>query len=314
MEVGLDAGGHPLGLGEGRGGRGEHETLPAGAGPAGRAFTALRATSGQNALLAPFWNTASNGLPWAGADGMPPSALAVSATVVQALAAERPADPRLATWRAALLRHWQGDGWSTPYEAARVALALGPTLLTGDTSVRVTHHTAHLTAERSISGVERFRLNGGTLRVEPTNGTALIATRNSASSTDLPGEVRVRLWYRTATEPSTIDQPVDIELLLIVSKPIFRLEAAIPLPAGLMPVNINAGEGFTYQQLDRDWRQVQIGGAYLDPGVYRVTITAQATTAGTFAIPPVVITAPGSDIAPVVVFAQETITIELTIR
>lgn len=288
--------------------------LPAGAGAAGRAFTALRATNEQSALLAPFWNTASSGLPWAGADGMPPSALAVSATVVQALAAERPADPRLATWRAALLRHWQGDGWPTPYEAARVALALGPTLLDGNARVRVVHNTADLTAERPISGVERFRLDGGALRVEPTNGTALIATRNPASSAGQPGEVRARLRYRTATEPSAIDQPVEIELLLIVSKPIFRLEAAIPLPAGLMPVKINAGEGFTYQQIDREWRQVQIGGAYLDPGVYRVTITAQATTAGTFAIPPVVITAPGSDVAPVVVFAQETITIEPTIR
>ncbi|WP_245669010.1 Ig-like domain-containing alpha-2-macroglobulin family protein [Chloroflexus islandicus] len=288
--------------------------LPAGAGPAGRAFTALRATNEQSALLAPLWNTASSGLPWAGADGMPPSALAVSASVVQALAAERPADPRLAPWRAALLRHWQGDGWPTPYEAARVALALGPALLDGNARVRVEHDTADLTTERPISSVERFRLSGGALRVEPTNSTALIVVRNPASSAGQPGAVRARLRYRTATEPSTIDQPVEMELLLIVSKPIFRLEAAIPLPAGLMPVKVDAGASFAYQQIDREWRQVQLGGTAIAPGVYRVIITAQAATAGTFAIPPAVITAPGSDVAPVVAFAQETITIEPTIR
>ncbi|WP_322494721.1 Ig-like domain-containing alpha-2-macroglobulin family protein [Chloroflexus sp.] len=288
--------------------------LPAGAGPAGRAFTALSATTEQSALLAPLLNTASSGLPWAGADGMPPSAVAVSASVVQALATERPADPRLAPWRAALLRQWQGNGWPTPYEAARVALALGPTLLDGNARVRVEHDTADLTAERPISGVERFRLGGGTLRVEPTNGTALIAVRNPASSAGQPGAVRARLRYRTDTEPSAIDQPVEIELLLIVSEPIFRLEAAIPLPAGITPVKVDAGASFAYQQIDREWRQVQLGGTAIAPGVYRVIITAQAAIAGTFAIPPAMITAPGSDIAPVVAFTQEMITIEPAIR
>ncbi|MCS6889055.1 MAG: Ig-like domain-containing protein [Chloroflexus sp.] len=288
--------------------------IPAGAGPAGRAFSALRATNDQSALLAPFWSAASSDLPWAGAEGLPPSTLAVSASVVQALAAERPADPRLAAWRTALLRRWHINGWPTPYEAARVALALGATLLADSASVTITHNHANFNPGRPTSGVEHLRLNGGTLRIEPTNGMALIAVRTPATGAGQPSELRARLRYVTATEPITIEQPVTIELLLIASQPLFRLEASIPLPAGLTPVKIDGAAGFAYQHLDREWRQVQLGGAYLAPGVYRVTITAQATTAGTFPIPLAVITAPGSDLAPVVALAQERIVIEPTIR
>lgn len=284
-------------------------STPANYGPSGLAFTALRLADERSSILQSFWTTTSSGLPWTGAEGLPPSTLAVSASVVQALAQDRPTDPRLAIWRTALLHRWQVDGWPTPYEAARVALALGADLLTRYPTITVADNHHHLADPLTISGVERWRTSGGVLHVTPTQGVALVAVRSPIINVDQPGEIRAHLRYVTATNTLTLNQPVQIDLLLFVSRPIFRLEAIIPLPSGIVPINIEASNEISFRHIDRDRRQVQIGGARLDAGVYRITITGQATTAGVFRAPPVTISAPGSDLAPAVIHWQDTVTI-----
>ncbi|WP_298816329.1 Ig-like domain-containing alpha-2-macroglobulin family protein [Chloroflexus sp.] len=275
-------------------------------GPAGLAFTALRLANERSAMLNSLWATAGNNLAWAGATGLPPSTLAVSASVVQALSADRPADPRLDTWRTALLRRWQVDGWPTPYEAARVALALGAELLSDGATVTVSHD---LTGQSTISGTERLRIGGGSLRIEPENGIALVAIRSPTVSAGRTGDVRARLRYVTAADPLVMNQVVQIDVLLVISQPLFRLDVTIPLPTGITPVKIEADHDFAFQRIDRDRRQAQIGGARLAAGVYRFTVTAQATTAGVFQAPPVLINAPGSDLASTIIVWQNEITI-----
>ncbi len=277
--------------------------------PTARAFTALRLRQPRNQLLARFWATASSGLPWAGAEGMPASALAVSASVIQALAEEKPTDPKLTTWRTALLRRWQGEGWPTPYEAARVALALGPMLLVNDAEVTVWYNNDRLTEAQPLTGVERWRLRGGTLRIDPTNGPALIAIRSATAEPVQIEAIQAQLKYHSGIDPLTIDQPVQLDLLLIVKETFLRLDVTIPLPAGLTPIQVDSGTPFASTQIERERRTVRFGGVHLAPGVYRLTVTARATTAGHFQIPPAIVTTPGSGLPELFVRGTDTISI-----
>ncbi|MGB9739596.1 Ig-like domain-containing protein [Chloroflexus sp.] len=281
--------------------------LPTGAGPAGRAFTALQLPNERGTLLNPLQVTVNSHLLWSGAEGLPPSTLAVSASVIQALAQDRPSDPRLTQWRTALIQHWQIDGWATPYEVARVALALNTTLLADDGEVQVFHNNM-LTTDRPLGEVARFRLNGGTLQIEPAQTAALITVRRPAPPAQ-PNEVRARLQYLTSTNSLTVDRPVQIELILLTTQPLFRLDVAVPLPAGLTPLAVDAGTELTVQPIDRERRQVRLGGVRLARGVYRILITAQTTATGSFTVPPAFISMPGSDLAPVVAEWQTMIAI-----
>ncbi len=281
-----------------------------GLGAAGRAFTALRQSDRRQEILRPFWSITDSDLPWAGASGLPPSALAVSASVVQALTLDRPTEPRLSAWRAALLRRWQVDGWPTPYEAARVALALGSSLLMAESQTRALHNGEPLNPDRPIEQVERFRLPGGTLRIEPGNSAALVAARSPATQAESPSaDLRLRMRLLNDAEPLTIDQPAQIEVLLLARKPLFRLDTTISLPAGLIPVAGVTDGRFPYLLLDRERRQARIGGIHVAAGVYRLIITAMPTTAGSFQFPPALAIAPGSDLAPVISNQMEPIEI-----
>ena len=262
-------------------------------GPTGRAFSALHRTQDRSKLLAQFWSTAGGGLPWAGAEGMPSSALAVSASVVQALSSDRPSDPRLTTWRTALLRRWDIDGWPTPYEAARVALALGDTLKNDNAGVRVWYNNDLLTTT-SPNDVVRWQVRGGVVRIEPLRGPALIAIRSQTTERSPIEDLRVRLSYRPSSIPLAVNQPVQIEVLLLVRTSLIRCDVTIPLPAGLTPVRVGNLAEFSYVQIDRERRSVQLSGVNLPPGVYRFTVTAQSTTAGSFHVPPILIATPGS--------------------
>ncbi|ABY36484.1 hypothetical protein Caur_3296 [Chloroflexus aurantiacus J-10-fl] len=262
-------------------------------GPTGRAFSALHRTQDRSTLLAQFWSTAGGGLPWAGAEGMPSSALAVSASVVQALSSDRPTDPRLTTWRTALLRRWDIDGWPTPYEAARVALALGDTLKNDNAGVRVWYNNDLLTTT-SPNDVARWQVRGGVVRIEPLRGPALIAIRSQKIERSPIEDLRVRLSYRPSSIPLAVNQPVQIEVLLLVRTSLIRCDVTVPLPAGLTPVRVGNLAEFSYVQIDRERRRVRLSGVNLPPGVYRFTVTAQSTTAGRFYIPPILIATPGS--------------------
>lgn len=262
-------------------------------GPTGRAFSALHRTQDRSKLLAQFWSTAGGGLPWAGAEGMPSSALAVSASVVQALSSDRPSDPRLTTWRTALLRRWDIDGWPTPYEAARVALALGDTLKNDNAGVRVWYNNDLLTTT-SPNDVVRWQVRGGVVRIEPLRGPALIAIRSQTTERSPIEDLRVRLSYRPSSIPLAVNQPVQIEVLLLVRTSLIRCDVTVPLPAGLTPVRVGNLAEFSYVQIDRERRSVQLSGVNLPPGVYRFTVTAQSTTAGSFHVPPILIATPGS--------------------
>lgn len=277
--------------------------------PTARAFTALRLRQYRNQLLAQFWTTAGSGLPWAGAEGMPASALAVSASIIQALAEEQPTAPKLTTWRTALLRRWQGEGWPTPYEAARVALALGPMLSANGAEVTVWHNNDRLTEAQTLTNVERWRLRGGTLRIEPTNGPALIAIRRATAEHPQIEAIQAQLRYHQSINPLTIDQPVQVDLILIVKEPFLRLDVTIPLPAGLTPIQVDSGATLAYSRIERERRTVRFGGVNLTPGVYRLTVTARTTTAGHFQTPPAIIATPGSGLPELFVREKDTIII-----
>jgi hypothetical protein len=175
--------------------------------------------------------------------------------------------------------------------------------------VTVWHNNDRLTEAQTLTNVERWRLRGGTLRIEPTNGPALIAIRRATAEHPQIEAIQAQLRYHQSINPLTIDQPVQVDLILIVKEPFLRLDVTIPLPAGLTPIQVDSGATLAYSRIERERCTVRFGGVNLTPGVYRLTVTARTTTAGHFQTPPAIIATPGSGLPELFVREKDTIII-----
>ena len=240
--------------------------------------------------------------------GLPRGGAAVTAAAAQALAARRPNDPALPGATNSMLRAWGVDGWSSSYEAARVATALlGRASVAGDGPRRVVLAGRALLGDGTpISATLQAELPAANLGPRPvlsvqTSGadTYLVATSSHVAAPDPGGQLALAQELidpnsGTPLDPATLrpGQLVAIRVTMIVPSQLLRAELELPLPGGLEPLPSPLNAPFIHSSsLSGRSRSLTLSAANLAPGVYSQRILVRAVAAGSFSAPPARITA-----------------------
>jgi uncharacterized protein YfaS (alpha-2-macroglobulin family) len=232
---------------------------------------------------------------------LPRSPAAVTAAAAQALAVRRPGAPELPGAERALLAAWGVDGWSTSYEAARIAAALlarapqptGPrqVLLDGapilgsgapiTTTLRASVPRAGLGASPALSAQADA---GSSYLVASSVGAAPPAVSGRLAV----GQELVDPATGTALDPNALrlGQLVALRVTAVVPEPLLRADLEVALPGGLEPATTTPRAPFIYAAGPDDRHRLRFGAANLAPGVYTQTILARAVAGGTYAAPP----------------------------
>lgn len=240
---------------------------------------------------------------------MPRTSTSLSAAAMQALRHHNQAAPQLPAIEQSLLNAWAPYGWASPYEAARVALALplrSPTASSGPTRLQL-GSTNLLTSAEPITSTQHFTLPATTVSKTAQlqssargSATHLISASYPSLPTPAPGQFALT---QSLIEPSSgapldpkqlhLGQRIGLRITIIVAQPTPRASLTLNLPAGLSPLPTSAAPPFHMLEYNQAG-QISIGIAPLPPGIYSHTISTRATTAGHFNAPPTLLNLPYS--------------------
>ncbi|RRR75451.1 MAG: hypothetical protein EI684_04640 [Candidatus Viridilinea halotolerans] len=226
--------------------------------PDGLAFLAMSLPASQAAPLRTRLLAASTPveatLQWSSdlARAMPHTPTSLTAVAIQAIRSANPAATQLPAAERALLGQWGRDGWGSPYEAARVALAMpmgsaapsgGPTTLRLNSTDLFTSATA-ITTTRYFTIAASVLTKENQLQISATgNNPYMVASGYPQQPSAAPGQYALSQSLIDPTSGSPInpqtlqlDQIIAIRTTIIIAQTTPRASLSLHLPAGLTPL------------------------------------------------------------------------------
>ena len=233
------------------------------------------------------------------ASSMPRNSTILSASAIQALRTLQNGPSMLAESERTILAAWRSTGWSTAYEAARIALALplDPLVPGGGPSALWLNDQPLIEGERPITTTVRIKLPADAvlpdalLRVTSQGATPFLITYSrptaplTATTSLAINQELIDVTTGAALDPNQLQpgQLVGLRLTIVVAQALPRAELRLWLPAGfeVAPLQIQAPiQRFTL-----------VGNAMLldltptTPGVYSQVIPLRVGTSGRFSAP-----------------------------
>ena len=233
------------------------------------------------------------------ASAMPRNSTILSASAIQALRTIQSGTSMLVESERALLEAWQSRGWSTAYEAARIALALPldpPLLGSGPTALWLNDQPL-IERESPITSTVRINLpadavpTASLLRVTGQGATPFLISYSHPSvpltvTTGLAiNQELIDVTTRARLDPDQLrpGQLVGLQLTIVIAQAIPRAELRLWLPAGFEVVPLQTQAPF--QQFTLVGNAMLLDVIPTAPGVYSQMIPLRVGTSGRFYAP-----------------------------
>jgi uncharacterized protein YfaS (alpha-2-macroglobulin family) len=233
------------------------------------------------------------------ASSMPRNSTILSASAIQALRTLQNGPSMFVESERTLLEAWRGTGWSTAYEAARIALALplDPPVPGVGPSALWLNDQPLIEGESPLTNTVRIDLPADAL---PTDALLRVTSQGATPflvSYSRPGTPRtattglainqelIDVTTGDVLDPDQLQpgQLVGLQLTIVVAQAIPRAELRLWLPAGfeVAPLQIQA----PVQRFTRIGNAMLLDLAPTAPGVYSQVIPLRVGTSGRFSAP-----------------------------